>query len=375
MNDGARPAGPPSGKGWSGKAEAREIEALLRLKEIPRLGDRRIWALVQAHGSGVGALKGARSQTRLWEGGKAAFPLALWREEGFVVHPVTSPRYPQCLLALTDPPPLLFLKGREELLTGPAVAVVGARKATEGGRRAAEALGRVLAGAGITVVSGMARGIDGAAHRGALEGGGKTVAVLGSGLRVVYPPTHRALFRDIGRRGLLVSEFLPTEPALPHHFPRRNRIIAALAQAIVVVEAGERSGALITVDHGLDLGREILAFPGSVENAQALGSNALIREGARILTCPEAILEELPGLVEAAAGTDGRAGDAFPVAPELPAELLPLWVALALEPRGVDELAGEARLAPHEVLAGLSILELMGRACRCPGMRFRRGSP
>jgi len=375
VNEGARPAGFPSKKGWSRKDEAREIEALLHLKEIPRLGDRRIWALVQSNGSAVGALKGARTQTRLWGGGETAFPVAQWRQDGSALLPITSPHYPECLLALADPPPLLFLKGREELLTGPAVAVVGARKATEGGRRAAEALGRVLAGAGITVVSGLARGIDGAAHRGALEGGGKTVAVLGSGLRVVYPPTHRALFRDIGSRGLLVSEFLPTEPALPHHFPKRNRIIAALAQAVVVVEAGKKSGALITVDHGLDLGREILAFPGSMENPQAVGSNALLREGARILTSPEAILEELPGLVEAASGTQGKGGDAPPAPPELPAELFPLWVALALEPRGVDELAGEARLAPHEALAGLSILELMGRACRCPGMRFRRGAP
>ena len=352
---------------------AREIEALLRLKEIPRLGDRGIWALIRAHGSGVGALKGAGIQGRLWDGGEAGFPLQRWKEDGLRLRPVTSPRYPQSLLALTDPPPLLFLKGREELLTRPAVAVVGTRKATEGGRRTAEALGRVLAGAGITVVSGMARGIDGAAHRGALEAGGDTVAVLGSGLAVVYPPTHRALFREIGKRGLLVSEFLPTEKALPHHFPRRNRIIAALAQAIVVVEAGERSGAFITVDHGLDLGREILAFPGSIENSQAVGSNALLREGARLLTRPEAILEELPGLVEAAAGPDGGGGEGLSLPPGLPGELLPLWGALALEPQGVDELAGEAQLTPQETLAGLSALELMGRAHRCPGMRFRRG--
>lgn len=352
---------------------ASEIEALLRLKEIPRLGDRGIWALIQAHGSGVGALKGARIQRRLWDEGNSAFPLQRWKEEGLRIRPVTSPRYPRSLLELTDPPPLLFLKGREELLTRPAVAVVGTRKATEGGRRAAEALGRVLAGAGITVVSGMARGIDGAAHRGALEAGGDTVAVLGSGLAVVYPPIHRALFREIGKRGLLVSEFLPTEQALPHHFPRRNRIIAALAQAIVVVEAGERSGAFITVDHGLDLGREILAFPGSIENGQAVGSNVLLREGARLLTRPEAILEELPSLVEAAAGPDVGEGEGLSVPPGLPGELLPLWGALALEPQGVDELAGEARLTPQETLAGLSTLELMGRAHRCPGMRFRRG--
>ena len=298
--------------------------------------------------------------------------------------PMTSRRYPSALLELTDPPPVLFLRGREELLHGPAVAVVGARRATEGGRSVAEALGRVLGAAGITVVSGMARGIDGAAHRGALEVEGNTLAVLGSGLEVVYPRTHGRLFNELGSRGLLVSEFFPWEAALPHHFPKRNRIIAGLVRAIVVVEAGERSGALITVDHGLDLGRDILAVPGSLQNPQARGTNALLRDGARLIPAPEAILDELPYLVEEAAALRKEAqgpqlgGGASSTAraaagTAVPQDLHPLWRALRPEPQPVDAIAGMAGLTPGETLAGLSALELLGRAFRCPGMRFRGG--
>lgn len=359
-----------SGRAWDQRTEGEEIQAFLRLKEISRLGDRGVWALVRAKGSGVAALRSAGVQVDLWQETAAESPLRGWLDSGMTLCPITSPYYPQALLALTDPPPLLFLKGRGELLTKPGVAVVGARKATEAGRRSAQELGRVLGRAGITVISGMAMGVDGAAHRGALEVGGDTVAVLGSGLDVVYPPAHRGLFRDIAKEGLVVSEFLPTEPALPHHFPKRNRILAALAVAVVVVEAGRRSGALITVDHGLDLGLDILAFPGSVESPQAAGTNALIRDGARILTHPEAILDELPELV---AQMEGEGGAESKLPPDLPPELLPLWNSLSAEPRGLGYVAETAGLAPQAAMAGLSTLELMGRAHRCPGMRFRRG--
>lgn len=372
-----------------GAGVAAETEAILRLKACPGLGDRRVSRLVLEHGSGVSALRALKAQGHLFpEVGEPIPSPADWMQKGIRALPLTAPDYPPCLLELTDPPPLLFLKGDSSLLEGPAVAVVGARRSTEGGRDMAEALGRVLGTAGITVVSGMARGIDGAAHRGALSVEGPTVAVLGSGLDTVYPPIHRRLFRDLGRHGLLISEFLPKEGALPHHFPKRNRIIAALARAVVVVEAGERSGALITVDHGLDLGREILAVPGSVRNPRARGTNALIRDGARLLTSPEAILDELPGLVleaekargggdEAAAGASGGLSRAPPTAlsvlgiPPIPG-LEPLWKALGTEPRALDVIARGANLPPEEALAGLSTLEVVGRVRRCPGMRFRR---
>jgi DNA processing protein len=365
-----------------GSGVASETEALLLLKRLSGFGDRKIIQLIRAHGSGVGALRAVRAQGGLFDSPAESDTPVTRPAAGIRALPITSPGYPEALRDLFDPPPLLFLKGREELLHGPAVAIVGARRATEGGRMVAEAMGRILAGAGITVLSGMALGIDGAAHRGALEVGGNTVAVMGSGLEVVYPRSHRALFEAVGARGLLLSEFLPQQEARPHHFPKRNRIIAALARAIVVVEAGERSGALITVDHGLDLGRDILAVPGSLQNPRARGTNALIRDGARLLPTPEAILEEVQDLVEEAAapGGDGSLhrgadteGSGPPTESALPPGLRPLWKVLDTEPHHVDWIARRARVDPGEALAGLSTLELLGYASRCPGMRFRRG--
>jgi DNA processing protein len=233
-------------------------------------------------------------------------------------------------------------------------------------------MARALAQAGVTVVSGMALGIDGASHRGALEGPGSTIAVLGSGFRVIYPASHRPLFHDIEQHGLLLTEFLPSEKALPHHFPKRNRIIAALSSAVIVVEAAEKSGALITVDHALDLGRDVFATPGSVENPQAVGSNFLLRDGARVLPRPEAVVEDLQ--------ESGLIHD-IPVSAEdpevlsgvgVPPELSQVWEALTTEPMGAEEVAVRTELPLTRVLAGLSSLELGGWARRCPGMRFRR---
>jgi DNA processing protein len=269
---------------------------------------------------------------------------------------------------LPDPPPLLFSRGDEQLLSSRSVAVVGSRKATPAGRRVAEEIARLLSREGVPVVSGMALGIDGAAHRGALNGRGGTLAVLGSGLDVAHPPSHRALLRQVRKEGLLVSEFLPWEAPRPFHFPKRNRIIAALAHAVIVVEAGERSGALITVDHALDLGREILCVPGSVETPQSRGSNALLRDGARVLTHPEAVLEELAGLLPGAEAS----GSPGPADPALPPELRELWSVLSSEPMSLELLARQAKVSPGEALAGLTTLELEGWASRCPGMHFQR---
>ena len=367
-----------------GPGGTSEIDAILRLKMSPGVGDRRISALLKELGSGAAALNAARAQGELLGRPDDSPPPSAWRKRGLRALPLTCAAYPASLRELPDPPPLIFLKGMEALLHGPAVAIVGARRATEGGRAIAEALGRKLGAAGITVVSGMAIGIDGAAHRGALSVQGRTVAVLGSGLEVVYPPGHRGLFRELAAKGLILSEFLPWEAALPHHFPKRNRIIAALARAIIVVEAGERSGALITVDHGLDLGRDILAVPGSLQNPQARGTNALIRDGARLITDPETVLDEFPLLVEEAAASreaDFRNQDPErvpdpsppPGRGDVPGDLRAFWVVLGPEPKGVDTLAEGLGLSPGEVLAGMSALELLGRAHRCPGMRFRRG--
>ena len=201
--------------------------------------------------------------------------------------------YPPLLAAIHDPPPAIFLRGEGEtsMLSQPAVAVVGARACSAYGRSVARTLGRELAAAGLVVVSGMARGIDGEAHRGALEAGGVTVAVLGCGVDRDYPAAHAELARRICQRGLVVSEYEPGVEPAPWRFPARNRIIAGLCAGTVVVEARERSGALISADFALEEGREVLAVPGEITSALSAGTNALLRLGATPVTCPGDVLE------------------------------------------------------------------------------------
>lgn len=352
--------------------EREEVRALMALKESSRLGDRGIRKLVEAHGSGVAALRARAGQGDFFNGAPGPGRAGSWESEDAEVVPMTSPRYPCSLLPLVDPPPVLFLRGRVELLQRMGVAIVGSRKATGVGRRAAETIGRELGRAGIPVVSGMALGIDGEAHRGALQEGGDTIAVLGSGFRKVYPAAHRGLFREIGEKGLLVTEFCPGDSALPHHFPKRNRIIAALSRAIIVVEAGRKSGALITVDHGLDLGKEVLVTPGSVENPQTLGSNALLRDGARILPDPGAVLDVLHELGLVMADGRGRPSAEDDPGPAVPHELKGIWAGLSDEPRSVEEVAVSASTSLSDALSGLSVLELGGWVRQCPGMRYQR---
>jgi DNA processing protein len=201
--------------------------------------------------------------------------------------------FPPLLAAIHDPPPLLYLRGRGNvaLLAAPAVAVVGARSCSSYGRSVARSLARDLASAGLVVVSGMARGIDGEAHRGALEAGGSTVAVLGCGIDRDYPAAHAELARRIGEQGLVVSEYeAGVEPA-PWRFPARNRIIAGLCRATVVVEARERSGALITADFALEEGRDVLAVPGEITSGLSVGTNALLKLGATPVTAGSDVLE------------------------------------------------------------------------------------
>lgn len=200
--------------------------------------------------------------------------------------------YPGLLAAIHDPPPALFVRGcgSNDVLSHPAVAVVGARVCSSYGRSVARSLGRELAAAGLVVVSGMARGIDGEVHRGALEMG-MTVAVLGCGIDRDYPAAHSELARRICERGLIVSEYEPGIEPAPWRFPARNRIIAGLAEATVVVEARERSGALITADFALEEGRDVLAVPGEITSALSAGTNALIRLGAVPVTCGADVLE------------------------------------------------------------------------------------
>jgi DNA processing protein len=269
-----------------------------------------------------------------------------------------EPSFPAALLALSDPPLGLFVRGM--LPAGPAVALVGARHASAYGREVAEHFGRELATAGVVVVSGMARGVDAAAHRGALAAGGPTVAVWGAGPDQVYPREHDRLAEEIAAHGCLLTEYPPGAPPRAQHFPERNRVLAGMCQVVVVVEADERSGALITARLALEEGRDVMAVPGSVFSRLSVGPNGLLRAGAAPALAADDILAVL-GLppTRVAANNDG----------EEPAVLAAL-------PRGeavtVDHLAAQAGKTIAEVLQALLELELDGRVVREPDGRYRR---
>lgn len=264
----------------------------------------------------------------------------------------SDPAFPPQLRAIHDPPVGLFLRGDadSELLARPAAAIVGARACSPYGGQVARALGRELAAAGLVVVSGLARGIDGAAHRGALEAGGLAVAVLGCGIDRDYPASHRDLARGIAERGLIVSEYAPGVEPAPWRFPARNRIIAGLSAATIVVEARERSGALITADLALEEGREVFAVPGEITSSLSRGTNALLRSGATPLTSADDVLEVF-GL-DAATGRQRPAGTS-PILERLPAT--------------ADELARMTGLDAGALAAQLAELELAGEVVEAEG--------
>jgi DNA processing protein len=261
--------------------------------------------------------------------------------------------YPPLLAAIHDPPPQLYLRGEApvELLRCPAVAIVGARACSAYGAQVARTLGRELAGGGLVVVSGLARGIDGAAHRGALEAGGPTVAVLGCGIDRDYPAAHAELAERIRATGFVVSEYEPGVEPAPWRFPARNRIIAGMCAATVVVEARERSGALITADFALEEGREVFVVPGEITSALSAGTNALLRLGATPLTRTADVLE------------------LFGIEPHPPAA--PGSPLLALLPATVDELVRATGREAPELAAALTELEVTGAVAESAGV-FRK---
>jgi DNA processing protein len=269
-----------------------------------------------------------------------------------------QPDYPALLREIFDPPDHLYVNGR--LPEGPMIAIVGSRRATPYGMRTARRLARELSDRGVIVVSGLARGVDAAAHRGALEGTTPTVAVLATGLDAIYPPEHAGLAEEIAVAGAVVTEAEPGTPPLPSRFPHRNRIISGMSLGVIVVEAAERSGALITARMAMEANREVFCVPGSIENPVAIGPHRLIKDGAKLLQTVEDVLEEFPALLPpamlAGAHSRRRSDDASgPVDPDLAAvwELLD-WV----EPRHHDELAAILNLDIKEVSRRLTLLEL-----------------
>jgi len=218
----------------------------------------------------------------------------------------TQPAFPRLLKEIHDPPGVLFVRGQILPIDATAIAIVGTRHATQYGLAQAQRLASGLSRAGLTIVSGLARGIDAAAHRGALSAGGRTIAVLGGGVLDIYPPEHDELAAEIIERGAVISESPPRAPALGGTFPQRNRIITGLCLGVIVVEAAERSGALISARHAMEQGREVFAVPGRVDSRASHGCHRLIRDGAKLVQCVDDVLEELGPLVEAAPREDGR---------------------------------------------------------------------
>ncbi len=271
----------------------------------------------------------------------------------------SDPRFPPRLKAIFDPPPALYLRGtgEAELLDCRAVGVVGARSCSPYGAQVARMLGRDLTAAGLLVVSGLARGVDGEAHRGALEAGGPTVGVLGCGIDRDYPAVNAALSRRMEDGGLVVSEYEPGVEPAPWRFPARNRIIAGLCEAVVVVEARERSGALITADFALEEGREVFAVPGEITSSLSAGSNALLKLGATPLTAVDDVLDAL--------GIERIAASAEPDVSDAARRVLAL---VRDGPSGADELTGRAALDAGAISVALTELELAGLVAAADGV-------
>lgn len=363
--------------------------------------DSRAW-LILARAPGLGAVSASRLLDRH---GDAASALAAgpgaWREAGvpeaarqalanpdeetlaadldWLAHPghalIThgDPRYPPALTESAQPPAWLFAIGDLDLLDAPGFAIVGSRNPTHAGAAHARDFAGEMARAGFAIVSGLAAGIDAAAHEGALAVDGMTIAVCGTGLDRVYPARHRDLARRIAERGLLLSEFVPGTEVKPGNFPRRNRIIAGLGAGTLVVEATRNSGSLITARLALDTGREVFALPGSVDNPLARGCHRLIREGAKLVESAADILEEIapqlgPKPTRDAGGNRPRPKDEPPPDDEHDR----LLACLNSGPASIDELVARSGLTADAVSSMLLILELRGRVSTTPGGAFQR---
>ena len=288
-------------------------------------------------------------------------PVAAWLEDPLnSIITLGDPGYPQALLNIPDPPLLLYLKGRRDLLDRPALAIVGSRNATAQGSSTAESFARAASVAGLCVVSGMAHGIDAAAHRGGLEGQGSSIGVVGTGLDKIYPAANRELAHRLAQHGALLSEFPLGTPPLAANFPRRNRIISGLSLGCLVVEASLQSGSLITARMALEQGREVFAIPGSIHSPQSKGCHHLIKQGAKLVESAQDILEEL-----------GHFAARSP-APDKAQETHPLFEHLGFDPVGLDSLSQRSGLTIEALSAILLQLELEGCVATLPGGFYQR---
>lgn len=299
---------------------------------------------------------------------RAEAALALAQARRIAPLPWNDPDYPPALAAVHDPPPMLWTRGHRPVLASMAVAIVGSRAGSPYAIAVAERLAGELASRDVLVVSGLARGVDSAAHRGAVGTSGRTVAVLGSGVDVIYPREHAALADAVADRGLLLSELAPGTSPHPYFFPLRNRIISGLSRAVVVIEAGEKSGSLITARCALEQGRDVLAVPGNILTGRNRGGHALLRDGAKIVETADDILDELGAdTMPSGTATTARAG------PTGDALSNPVLRALIEgEPADLDVIADRTGMPASRLLPRLFELEMCGLVCRLGGGRFMR---
>lgn len=368
------------------------LPAWLTLAFLPGLGRARIPRLVEFFGSPAAVLAanpkdllevaGIGDRVRRILADQAAVELAGQRAarelRNIVARNLTllcpdDDRYPGLLRAIPDPPLLLYCQGDLGCLARPAVALVGSRAATTYGKRICFELARELAGHGICVVSGMALGIDGQAHAGALAGGGVTVGVLGCGADVVYPPQHARLFTDVAGQGLLLSEYPLGSRPETFHFPERNRIISGLSLGVVVVEASLKSGSLITASLALEQGREVFAVPGRIDSVKSQGAHRLLQQGAKLVHNVEDILEELN--LAGVFTEQSRQGAPSPSPAPVTETEQHLLGCLEIYPRTVDQLVQQSGYGPAQVLSLLLDLELKGLVRQLPGQEYERQAP
>jgi DNA processing protein len=356
-----------------------ELAAWLRLSLIPRLGGDGLRRLLTAYGDPQRVLKAGRAELARFVGDSVAAAIGrdapddelsvvkAWLDDpANRIVTLADAEYPRQFLQISDPPPLLYAKGRVELLNRPMLAIVGSRNATAQGMANAESFARTLSNAGLTIVSGLALGIDAAAHRGGLAGASSSVAVVGTGLDIVYPARNRGLAYELAEGGALVSELALGTPALPANFPRRNRLISGLSLGCLVVEAAVASGSLITARSALDQGREVFAVPGSIHSPLSKGCHALIKQGAKLVESARDILEELrlPGIIEPAADRV--------TATTLDEASAGFLDEIGFEPIDPDTLAVRTGMNAAKISELLTRLELDGAVAALPGGKYQR---
>lgn len=366
------------------------LTSWLTLQAVDGVGDRTLLKLIRACGAPDVVLRatmadliGAGCSSELAESVRRGPELSMRRQidrqvkvvERLKIQTVSlfDSSYPTRLKAIPDPPPLLYVSGSFLPKDEVAVAIVGGRRATPSGRLVTEEIAKELAGCGVTIVSGLARGIDAAAHRGALAGKGRTIAVLGCGIDRTYPSEHHALRRNIESCGAVISELPIGAAPHSHHFPRRNRIISGLSLGVLVGEAAIDSGSLITAKLALEQGRDVFAVPGSIKEETCRGSNRLIKEGAKLIEEAQDILDEVLPQVDARQRAMLQVGRAFTEMPKsLGKQEASVYDALSYEARSIDAVIESTGLSAAEVSSVLLSLELNGRIRQLPGQHYIR---